>query len=559
MQLLHHLIENNLSIEPNTTALLYKQQQITYQQLWLACGQVAEKFSHLALEPGSRIAVYLPKLPETIFALFGASVSGMVFVPVNPLLKPAQVAHILQDSGATVLITSCSRARQLSDKLASCGALHHLICIDASVKNSLKDAIATSVDNEPELNHICFHDDLGLSEKSTNSQTTSTASPAPITSQDIAAILYTSGSTGKPKGVVLTHENLLAGAQSVASYLNNHQDDRLLALLPLSFDYGLNQITSAFFVGASTVLMDFFFPRDVIKAFEQYQITGLAAVPPLWQQLSQLDWPETATKHLRYFTNSGGAMPGITLNRLRALFPQATPFLMYGLTEAFRSTYLDPAQIEHRSGSIGKAIPGAEILVLNPDLTECAENEIGELVHLGVHVAKGYWQDEEKTRQKFKPLKRAGRSTETAVWSGDQVYRDEEGYLYFVARADEMIKTSGYRVSPEEIEEILLQHPQVEQAVALGAPHPTLDQAIVVVVTELLSLPSNQPSNQEGETEQLHTKLTSDSILKYCKQQLPGFMVPQLISIRDSIPKNANGKLDRAKLKYEFKYSFVNL
>jgi acyl-CoA ligase (AMP-forming) (exosortase A-associated) len=278
---------------------------------------------------------------------------------------------------------------------------------------------------------------------------------------DVAAILYTSGSTGRPKGVVLSHRNLVAGATSVASYLHNNADDTLLAVLPLSFDAGFSQLTTAFLVGARVVLLNYLLPRDVLQAMVRERVTGLTAVPPLYLQLVGLTWPESIADHLRYFANTGGRMPRETLDQLRARVPAAKPYLMYGLTEAFRSTYLPPEEVDRRPDSIGKAIPNAEILVLRDDGSPCEVDEPGELVHRGALVGMGYWNDIEKTAERYKPLPvhAPGREAglvlpEIAVFSGDTVRQDEDGFLYFIGRRDEMMKTSGYRVSPTEVEEI---------------------------------------------------------------------------------------------------------
>ena len=270
---------------------------------------------------------------------------------------------------------------------------------------------------------------------------------------------------------------MLSGAYSVTRYLDNRADDRLLAILPFSFDYGLSQLTTAFVVGARAVLMDYLLPRDVITAVARDGITGLAAVPPMWVQLARLDWPAAAVESLRYFTNSGGAMPRATLNALRRRLPETTPYLMYGLTEAFRSTYLPPEEIDHRPDSIGKAIPNAEILVVRADGSPCAPGEPGELVHRGSLVAQGYWNDPDKTAERFRPLPGQNPAlplVEMAVWSGDTVRIDQEGFLYFIGRKDDMIKTSGYRVSPTEIEEVLYDSGLVAEAAALGVTHPAL-------------------------------------------------------------------------------------
>jgi len=342
---------------------------------------------------------------------------------------------------------------------------------------------------------------------------------------------------------VLSHRNMLAGAQSVASYLNNSAADRLLAVLPFSFDYGLSQLTTAFSVGASVVLMDYLLPRDVIRAVARHAVTGLAAVPPLWNQLAGLSWPEEAVASLRYITNSGGAMPVATTSQLQAALPNTSVFLMYGLTEAFRSTFLPPDQVRHRPESMGKAIPNADIMVVRPDGSECDVDEPGELVHRGALVSLGYWGDLEKTNIRFKPapgLPVGIPNPELAVWSGDQVRRDAEGFLYFIGRNDEMIKTSGYRVSPGEIEEIVFQVSGVEQAVAFGAPHPQLGYGIVLVVQAAAG------------------SVDADTILAHCKIHLPMFMLPGHLEIASELPRNPNGKIDRKALSTRFADVFLS-
>jgi acyl-CoA synthetase (AMP-forming)/AMP-acid ligase II len=276
----------------------------------------------------------------------------------------------------------------------------------------------------------------------------------------------------------------------------------------------------------------------VVRAVEREKITGLAAVPPLWVQLAQLDWPESVADHLRYFTNSGGHMPKPTLDALRAKLPKTRPFLMYGLTEAFRSTYLPPEEVDRRPDSMGKAIPNAEILVVREDGTPCAPGEPGELVHRGIHVALGYWNDPEKTAERYKPA--PGQLSglvipELAVWSGDTVKRDEDGFLYFIGRRDEMIKTSGYRVSPSEVEEVVYATGLVAEVAATGPAHPVLGQAVVLVIYA--------PAGGDD---------VADKLLAECKLKLPGFMVPARIERRsEPLPRNPNGKIDRKRLSTE--------
>jgi acyl-CoA ligase (AMP-forming) (exosortase A-associated) len=336
---------------------------------------------------------------------------------------------------------------------------------------------------------------------------------------------------------------MVAGARSVAQYLENRPEDRILAALPLSFDAGFSQLTTAFHVGASVTLINYLVPRDVVDAVQRYRITGLTAVPPLWIQLAQLKWPEAARNSLRYIANTGGRMPKATLDRLRAALPRTLPYLMYGLTESFRSTYLPPSEVDRRPDSIGKAIPNAEILVVREDGSLCDANEPGELVHRGALVSLGYWNDPEKTAERFKPA--PGQPSglvmpEIAVWSGDTVRRDEEGFLYFITRRDEMIKTSGYRVSPTEVEEVVYGTGLVGEVAALGIPHPVLGQAIVVVATA--------PAGVD---------LDSQALLAQCRERLPAYMVPARVVEREgSLPRNPNGKIDRKLLAQEFQALF---
>ncbi len=516
--LLHKLILDAAQRTPDAPALLFRQQTLTYRELAEQVNRVASGLRSLAVVRDERVAIYLPKQFETVIAIFAAAAAGGVFVPVNPILKPEQVGHILRDCATRVLITSPDRARLLSDTLAECPDLAQIVVTGSDTPERHPGLTCAS----------CNWDEL-----------LGDSSPPDIQriDSDMASILYTSGSTGRPKGVVLSHRNMLAGAESVASYLENRSDDTLLAVLPFSFDYGLSQLTTAFHVGASVVLMDYLLPRDVIRAVARFGVTGLAAVPPLWNQLAGLPWPDEAVASLRYITNSGGAMPIATTGQLQAALPKTSVYLMYGLTEAFRSTFLPPDQVNARPESMGKAIPNAEILVVRPDGSECATDEPGELVHRGALVALGYWGDKEKTDIRFKPAPNQPEglpNPELAVWSGDQVRRDSDGYLYFIGRNDEMIKTSGYRVSPGEIEEVVYQIPDIEQAIAFGAPHPQLGSGIVLVVKAADDL------------------VSEDAVLDHCRIHLPMFMLPGHVHMAADLPRNPNGKIDRKTLSNQF-------
>jgi acyl-CoA ligase (AMP-forming) (exosortase A-associated) len=516
---LSHLVRQGALLYGPAPALTYRETTCSYAELWrLTCG-FASGMAEIGLRRDDRVAVFLEKRIETAVAIFGTAAAGGVIVPVNPLLRPQQVGYILADCSVRVLITSPDRFAQLSESLAANSSVDLVILVDERPGTDAPKAV-----NGGRL--------LSWAQLAAGDDT---APPIGTVDCDMAAILYTSGSTGRPKGVVLSHRNLLVGAESVSHYLGNSAQDTILSLLPLSFDAGLSQLTTAFNAGAHVVLMNYLLPGDVIRLCKKHEITGITGVPPFWIQVANLDWPQEVASRLRYFANTGGRMPKATLDRLRALFPQALPYLMYGLTEAFRSTYLDPAEIDRRPDSIGKAIPNAEILVLRPDGSRCAPGERGELVHRGPLVAMGYWNDPVKTAERFKAMpgqQASWRSPEVAVFSGDTVVADEEGFLYFVGRRDEMIKTSGYRVSPTEIEEVAYASGMVRDAVAIGVEDPTLGQRIVLIVSPIGQAPLDGPALREA-----------------LRRQLPQYMIPSSIVEMATVPTTPNGKFDRVLLR----------
>jgi acyl-CoA ligase (AMP-forming) (exosortase A-associated) len=514
---------------PAAPAVSFKRVTHSYAQLWAEIRRVATGLRRLGLRRHDRLAVYLDKRPETVAAIFGASAAGAAFVPVNPLLRPRQVGHILADSGARVLVTTPERLATLREVLDDGKSLEQVALVGdrpAAGEPASRYEVTSwqrLTDAEPAGGDTGGEDFV---------------EPDSIDA-DLAAILYTSGSTGRPKGVVLSHRNLLAGAESVNGYLPNRPEDVILAALPLSFDAGFSQLTTGFHAGAEVVLANYLLPGDLVRLCAGHRVTGLTCVPPLWLQLAEQPWPAAATGSLRYFANTGGRLPRATLARLQQIFPAARPYLMYGLTEAFRSTYLDPAEVDRRPDSIGKAIPNAEILVVRPDGSPCPPGEPGELVHRGALVAGGYWNDPERTSERFRPVpgRPAGLcGAELAVWSGDLVVRDEDGFLYFVGRTDEMIKTSGYRVSPTEIEEAAYDTGLVRDAVALGVDDPRLGQRILLVVT----LTGAEPA--AGGPEALRAAL---------QRQLPRYLLPAEIVVRPVLPRSPNGKFDRTTLRRE--------
>jgi acyl-CoA ligase (AMP-forming) (exosortase A-associated) len=467
---LDHLAERGRDDDP---ALVLRGEALSYKALRTRVGKLAAWLAEQVPDAGARVASWAAKGELTCLLPLAAARAGRVHVPINPLLKRAQVAHILGDSGAKLLIGTGARLDTLQDGDVPPGC--------AVVEESV--ATETSRDADP-------------------------AGPSHADPAALAAILYTSGSTGKPKGVMLRHANLWLGAVSVAHYLGLERDDVVLAVLPLSFDYGQNQLLSAWYAGGSAVPLDYLTPRDVTKACARHGVTTLAAVPPLWVQLVEQDWPMEAVTPMRRLTNSGGALTVDLVGQLRRLFPQARLFPMYGLTEAFRSTYLDPSLVESHPTSMGKAIPFAEILVVGDDGRVTPAGEEGELVHCGPLVAQGYWQDSARTAERFKPAPRESRYGGTAVWSGDRVTRDADGLLYFVGRRDAMIKSAGNRISPQEIEDAALATGLVAEAAAVGVKDERLGQTVLLVV------------RGSGDDDGLRAAL---------KRDLPNFMQPHAI------------------------------
>jgi acyl-CoA ligase (AMP-forming) (exosortase A-associated) len=490
---LDHLVSLGLT---NDIALISRDQSFDYAAVDALVGKMAAALIAQGLKQGDRVATWLSKTVQACIMPLAAARAGLVHVPINPLLKRGQVAHILSDSAARMLITVKGRADVL--EAGDC----------------------------PEGCALWFEDALRIA--------MADLEPLPLSAHDpdtLAAILYTSGSTGKPKGVMLSHANMWLGAISVAHYLRLSPSDRVLGVLPLSFDYGQNQLLSAWAAGASAVPLDYLLAKDVAKAVERHGITTLAGVPPLWIQLLDHDWPHEAAKRLRRITNSGGALTPALIDRLRVQFPAADIVPMYGLTEAFRSTYLDPARVAAHPTSMGSAIPFAETLVVRADGSVADDGEPGELVHSGPLVAKGYWNDPQRTAERFRPAPAASKYGGMAVWSGDTVRRDAQGLLYFVGRDDEMIKVSGNRISPSEIEEAAAASGVAAETVAFGVADERLGQAVLLVV--------------RGDA-------SSETCLRdHLKRELPSFMMPRDIIWRDSLPRNANGKFDRAVIKAE--------
>lgn len=493
-----HLAERGRA---DNTALVLRGVTLSHGELRTRVAALAAWLAARVPEKGARIASWAAKGELTCLLPLAAARAGLVHVPINPLLKRAQVAHILADSGSVLLLGTKARL--------------------ASLEEGDLPADCAMFDEAEVWDRVAAHD---------GSLPPSKANPG-----DLCAILYTSGSTGRPKGVMLSHANLWLGAASVAEYLGMAADDFTLAVLPLSFDYGQNQLLSAWYAGGAAVPLDYLLPRDVVKACAKHSITTLAAVPPLWLQLTELDWPQEAAAAMRRLTNSGGALTEDLVHSLRTIFPDARLFPMYGLTEAFRSTYLEPALVDSQPTSMGRAIPFAEILVVNDAGAIAAPGEEGELVHCGPLVAQGYWQDAARTAERFRPAPAASEYGGMAVWSGDRVMRAEDGLLYFVGRRDAMIKSAGNRISPQEVEDAARATGLVAEAVALGVPDARLGQAVHLVVRASSGIEVGAGDRQA-------------ELAQALAKELPNFMQPKMIHWRDTMPLNPNGKIDRTAL-----------
>lgn len=438
---------------------------------------------------GDRVGVCMEKSLDQVVAILAVLLADAVIVPILPGLKPDNVAHIVRDSGMRAAVTDDARAAEL----------------DAAVPG------------------------LPLLRPADLSGDGAGAVPQRAVGPDLAGIIYSSGSTGRPKGIMVTHRNLTDGARITARYLGTRADDRIGCVLSLNFDYGLNQLWQALLTGARLCLHTLVFPADLFRFLARERITVLPVMPVIVTRMFDprllRRWPEQDLSAVRYVSTSGGAVSARMLDNLARAFPAGRLFLMYGLTEAFRSTYLEPEQVAHRPGSIGRAIPDVEILVLDDDGREVGPGERGELVHRGGCVAKGYWNAPEATAERFRTLPRY--PGETVVFSGDVVTRDADGYLYFVGRRDAMMKTSGFRVSPTEVEDVAVRFPGVDACVAVGLPNVEIGEDIALVYT-------------------VAGEVAEPELRRFLRAELPGHMVPRFLLCRPSLPVTGNeGKIDR--------------
>ncbi len=514
--LVHHMLRTSAERYPDHEAIVHGQSRQSYLELWQSVQAAAFGLRAAGVARGDRVGVLLEPSLHLVQSMLAVSAAGGAFVPIHPGLFPEQVEHIVRDCGMRLLITDGARIPRLQEPLARCPELESIACVG----------------NPPEA-------DGPLPVASLEAWAGRPTADLPETSieRDLAAILYTSGSTGRPKGVMLSHRNVLAGAEIVATYLNITHADRTLAVLPFSFDAGLNQLMTALHTGATCVLLKFIFAKEIVAALAKERVTGLAGVPSMWNLLTQdhSKLAETPLPHLRYITNTGGALPLKTLARLRELLTTTQVFLMYGLTEAFRSTYLPPAELDRRPTSMGKAIPDTEIYVLNEDGGPCGPGEVGELVHRGPTVSLGYWNQPDLTAQVLRPNPLARPELgepDVVCYSGDLVKTDEDGFLYFVGRRDNLIKSSGFRISPTEVEAALLKCGEVHEAAVIGLPDEMLGQSILAYIVPRTG-----------------ANLDADQLLESVTDLLPRHMIPKSVVIVETLPHTSSGKIDYPQLR----------
>jgi len=513
--LVHNFLENSAQRLPDKTALIFQDRGLSYQQIDQRANQLAHALIKAGLKRGDRVSIFLDNSSEAVISLFGILKAGGIFSTLSSTLKSKKLQYILNNSESSFLISHWQKGEIISKAIENVSSLKVVILC-----GKLKDKINS------------FNTNISFIEWNTfiNSQPNSKPEIQCI-DIDLANIIYTSGSTGKPKGVMMTHLNMASAATSITQYLENRETDIILNFLPLSFDYGLYQIIMAFKFGGTVVLeKSFAYPYLAVDKMIKEKVTGLPGVPTIFAILLQLkDLKKYNFKHLRYITNTGAALPVNHIKALREIFPHANIYSMYGLTECKRVSYLPPQEIDKRPTSVGKGMPNQEVYIVNQKGERVGPGVVGELVVRGSNVMRGYWKSPEETDKVLKPGLYPG---EMVLYTGDLFKMDEEGYLYFVARKDDLIKTRGERVSPKEVENVLHDIDGVAEAAVIGIPDEILGKAIkAFIVTD------------NG------IDLTKKEVFKCCSDHLEYFMVPKYIEFTDSFKKTSSGKIDKKVLK----------
>jgi len=506
-------LEHSATKFPQKIALVFNRKRFTYAELETKANRLACSLIAGGILRGDRVAIYLENSVEAVVSIFAILKAGAVFLVMNPTAKPNKVSYILNNCRAAALITDRAKLGTLS---AAVAAATHLQSV--WVAGGLPPAESASSKCRIDLTTVLENAEL---------------SPVPPIKKcidiDLAALIYTSGSTGRPKGVMLTHLNIVSAANSISTYLENEPNDVILSVLPLSFDYGLYQVLMAFKIGGTVVLeRSFAYPYRIIELLNEEHVTAFPIVPTISAVLLQLDLSAHRFPALRYITNTAAALPIGHIRRLRNLFPNVKIFSMYGLTECKRVSYLPPDQIDIRPTSVGRAMPNEEVYIVDEIGQRVAFGIVGELVVRGSNVMKGYWDSQEETDKVLKPGPLPG---EKVLHTGDLFRMDEEGYLYFIGRQDDIIKTRGEKVSPREVEDVLHAMPGVAEAAIIGVPDEVLGAAIKAVIRL-----------------QVGVHRTAEQVIHWCSLNLENFMVPKFVDFQGEFPKIANGKIDKREL-----------
>tara|TARA_R110002111_G_scaffold248400_1_gene312067 strand:- start:88073 stop:89629 length:1557 start_codon:yes stop_codon:yes gene_type:complete len=514
--LLQSLLEQSAHNHPDKVALVVDQKRYTYLEIEQQSNRLARALLQRGLERADRVAIHLDNTLEAVVSIFAVLKAGGVFVMVNPTTKIDKLTYVLNNCRARILIIPEKKRATIVEHS---DLLPHL-------KTAVSVGPATSPQENNELQMPRVESWELLQAEFAECMTP----PATRTiSIDLAALVYTSGSTGNPKGVMLTHLNMTSAARSITTYLMNEPEDIILNVLPLSFDYGLYQLLMAFRVGATLVLeKSFTYPHAVLQRTIDEQVTGFPLVPTMSAILLKMDLSKYDFSKLRYITNTGAALPTEHILTFRKRLPHVQIFSMYGLTECKRVSYLPLDQVDIRTGSVGIAMPDTEVFIVDDAGHRLPPEHVGELVVRGANVMKGYWEAPDRTAERLKP---AEIPNEMYLYTGDLFRMDREGYLYFVGRRDDIIKSRGEKVSPKEVENVLFTHERISEAAVVGDPDPVLGQSIRAIVTLM--------PGQE---------LTEKEVLAYCRKHLEDFMVPQKVEFRDELPKSPNGKVDKKQL-----------
>lgn len=495
-------LANSAARHPQKIALIAGGKRLSYAELDALSTRLAATLAANGVKRGDRVLVFLENTWEAAVSIFAVLKAGAVFSPINASTKADKLAYVAQNCRATAIVTQAKLAPVVAEALKEAPSV--TLTLVSGDRTALPQALDFATALESPATSVDHH---GID-------------------VDLAMLIYTSGSTGRPKGVMMNHANIEAAATSITTYVENQPDDVILGVLPLAFDYGLYQLLMAIKVGATLVLeKSFAFPAAIFEIMRAEKVTGLPLVPTMAAMILQMkDLEPGSFPALRYITNTAAALPPAHIARLRELFPGVRLYSMYGLTECKRCTYLPPAELDRRPGSVGIAIPNTEAFVLDDDGKPVAPGDVGELVIRGPHVMQGYWKNDEATTKMLRP---GPNPWEKVLYTGDLFTTDADGFLFFVGRKDDIIKTRGEKVAPKEVEAVLHAMPGIAEAVVVGVPDPILGQAIRAVV--VLSDPA----------------LTAREITRHCAKHLEDFMVPKGIEFRDSLPKTDTGKVSR--------------